>query len=62
MIAKIMKRSSFGNVVNYVFKDGKDAKLWCSGKYLTQHYCMLQRPSFAKQQSEEYGWAHSTEF
>ena len=30
MIAKIMKRSSFGNVVNYVFKDGKDAKLLVS--------------------------------
>ena len=30
MIAKIMKRSSFGNVVNYVFKDGKDAKLLAS--------------------------------
>ena len=25
-----MKRSSFGNVVNYVFKDGKDAKLLAS--------------------------------
>ncbi len=30
MIAKIMKRSSFGGVVNYVFKDGKDAKLLAS--------------------------------
>ena len=30
MIAKIMKRSSFCNVVNYVFKDGKDAKLLAS--------------------------------
>ena len=30
MIAKIMKRSSFGSVVNYVFKDGKDAKLLAS--------------------------------
>lgn len=30
MIAKIMKRGSFSNVVNYVFKDGKDAKLLAS--------------------------------
>ena len=30
MIAKIMKCSSFGNVVNYIFKDGKDAKLLAS--------------------------------
>ena len=30
MIAKILKRSSFGNVVNYVFKEGKDAKLLAS--------------------------------
>lgn len=30
MIAKIMKRSCFGGVVNYVFKDGKDVKLLAS--------------------------------